>query len=108
MSGYGVLTVEEVKAKLEAGERFRLIDVREPMEYQLCRIEGAELKPLGQITQWMQGLDPGEETVLYCHHGMRSDQAAMFLARHGFTRVRNMVGGIDEWSRRVDASVPRY
>lgn len=108
MSQYGVITVEEVKAKQDAGEPFALIDVREPMEYRLCRIEGAELKPLGQIRQWMQSLDKNAETVLYCHHGMRSDQAAAFLAYNGFTHVKNMLGGIDEWSRRVDPEVPRY
>src|SRR5919204_581126 len=54
MASFGTITVEEVKAKREAGEEFRLIDVREPSEYQICRIEGAELKPLGQIMQWMQ------------------------------------------------------
>ena len=85
-----------------------MIDVREPSEYNLCRIEGAELKPLGQITQWMQGLDREEEIVLHCHHGMRSEQATNFLARQGFTNVKNMIGGIDEWAAKVDPSVPRY
>jgi adenylyltransferase/sulfurtransferase len=108
MNGYGVITVEEVKARLDAGEEFVLIDVREPREFQFCRIEGAQLRPLGQIRQWMQSLDKNAETVVYCHHGMRSDQAAVFLAHNGFTNVRNMIGGIDEWSRRVDAAVPRY
>lgn len=108
MNSYTEIKVEDVKAKLDRGEKFRLIDVREPMEYQLCRIEGAELKPLGQTPQWMQSLDKDEEIVLYCHHGMRSGQAAAFLARNGFTNVQNMIGGIDAWSLNVDPSVPRY
>lgn len=108
MNGYGVITVEEVKARLDAGEEFVLIDVREPREFQFCRIEGAQLRPLSQIRQWMQSLDKNAETVVYCHHGMRSDQAAAFLVHNGFTNVRNMIGGIDEWSRRVDAAVSRY
>lgn len=109
MAVYGTITVEDVKAKLDRGEKIRLIDVREPHEYRLCRIEGAELKPLGEIPQWMAELnDPDEEIVLYCHHGMRSDRACDFLARQGLTNVSNMVGGIDEWSRRVDPGIPRY
>ena len=57
--------------------------------------------------QWMQDLDREEEIVLHCHHGMRSEQASAFLARQGFTNIKNMLGGIDAWSAQVDASVPR-
>ncbi|HKX31824.1 MAG TPA: rhodanese-like domain-containing protein [Blastocatellia bacterium] len=109
MANYEVITPEELKSKLDAGIKFRLIDVREPQEYQVARIEGAELKPLGQIMQWAQQLpDKDEEIVLHCHHGMRSDRACQFLAAQGFTKLRNLAGGIDEWSARIDASVPRY
>lgn len=108
MASFGTITVEEVKAKQDAGEKFRLIDVREPPEYNTCRIPGAELKPMGQVTQWMQELDQDEEIILHCHHGMRSEQVSAFLARQGFTNVKNMLGGIDAWSLRVDPSVPRY
>ncbi|MBS1807228.1 MAG: hypothetical protein JST84_03440 [Acidobacteria bacterium] len=103
-----VITVEELKAKQDAGESFRLIDVREQHEYQYCRIPGAELKPLGQIAQWIHDLDPAEELILQCHHGMRSQRACMMLASQGFTNVKNLTGGIDAWSLSVDASVPRY
>ncbi len=103
------MTVEELKAKIEAGETFRLIDVREPSEFRVARIEGAELKPLGQISQWAGELDDKDgEIILQCHHGMRSDRACQFLAARGFTNVKNLVGGIDHWSLRVDPSVPRY
>ncbi len=108
MASFGIITVEELKAKQEAGEKFRLIDVREPVEYNICRIEGAELKPLGQIWQWYQELDRQEEIILHCHHGMRSEQACHFLARQGFTNVKNLAGGIDAWSLSIDPSVPRY
>lgn len=104
----GVITVEELKAKQDAGDNFRLIDVREPQEYDFCRIPGAELKPLGHIGQWIHEFDPGEELILQCHHGMRSQRACMMLASHGFTNVKNLTGGIDAWSLRVDDSVPRY
>ncbi len=108
MTSFGTITVEELKAKREAGEEFRLIDVREPAEHNLCRIEGAELKPLGQIMLWYQELDRNEEIILHCHHGLRSEQACYFLARQGFTKVKNLAGGIDAWSLRIDPSVPRY
>jgi rhodanese-related sulfurtransferase len=106
---YGIISVEDLKAKIDAKENFRLIDVREPSEYRTAKIEGAELKPLGQISQWAAELtNKDEEIILHCHHGMRSDRACQFLASQGFTKVNNLSGGIDEWSLRVDASVPRY
>ncbi len=104
----GIITVEELKAKQDAGENFRLIDVREEQEYQLCRIPGAELKPLGQIAQWLHELDRSEELILQCHHGMRSQRACLILASQGFTNVKNLTGGIEAWSLSVDPSVPRY
>jgi adenylyltransferase/sulfurtransferase len=109
MANYGVITVEELKSRLDAGEKIRLIDVRERTEYGTAKIEGSELKPLGQIANWANELaDKGEEIVLHCHHGMRSDHACQYLAAQGFTDVKNLIGGIDEWSLKVDPSVPRY
>ena len=109
MANYGVITVEEMKARLDAGERFRLIDVREPSEHATAKIAGSELKPLGQIMSWASELtDKDEEIVLHCHHGMRSDRACQYLAAQGFANVKNLIGGIDEWSLKVDPSVPRY
>ncbi len=109
MTNYGVITVEELKARRDAGEKLRLIDVREPAEHRTARIEGSELKPLGRIATWANELtDKNEEIVLHCHHGMRSDRACQYLAAQGFTNVKNLIGGIDEWSLKVDPSVPRY
>lgn len=109
MANYGVITVEELKSKQDADEKMRLIDVREPSEHRAAKIAGSELKPLGQIMSWAQELaDKHEEIVLHCHHGMRSDRACQFLAAQGFTNVKNLIGGIDEWSLKVDPSVPRY
>ena len=109
MANYGVITVEEMKARLDAGERFRLIDVREPSEHGVAKIADSELKPLGQIVNWASALtDKDEEIVLHCHHGMRSDRACQYLAAQGFTNLKNLIGGIDEWSLKVDPSVPRY
>src|SRR5215510_16025098 len=106
---YGTITVEELKAKQDAGEKFRLIDVREQSEQRVAKIEGAELKPLGQITQWAAELaDKDQEIILHCHHGMRSDRACQYLSAQGFTNIKNLIGGIDDWSLKVDPSVPRY
>jgi rhodanese-related sulfurtransferase len=109
MAAYQNLSVAEVKAKLDRSDSFRLIDVREPQEHAVARIEGAELLPLSQAQEWVGTLPEDEEIVLFCHHGMRSAQVARFLAvQRGFGRVANMAGGIDEWALRVDPSVARY
>ncbi|MBS1789275.1 MAG: rhodanese [Acidobacteria bacterium] len=109
MPNYGIITVEELKTQMDIGVKLRLIDVREPHEHAHAKIAGAELKPLGQIMQWMQQLsDKDEAIVLHCHHGMRSDRACQFLAAQGFSNLKNLVGGIDEWSLQIDPSVPRY
>jgi rhodanese-related sulfurtransferase len=102
-------TALQVKEKLDRGDRFRLIDVREPQEHAIARIEGAELLPLSQASEWVETLPADHEIVFFCHHGSRSAQIASYLAqRRGFTNVANMLGGINEWSLRVDPKVPRY
>ena len=109
MPAFGTMTVEELKAKMDQGEKLRLIDVREQREYNTAHIEGAELKPLGQIMQWSTELpEKTEQIVLHCHHGGRSGRACQLLAQQGFTNVSNLQGGIDAWSQRVDPKVPRY
>jgi len=109
MPAYQNITPAEVKAKLDRGDTFRLIDVREPHEHALARIEGAELLPLSQAQQWIETVPGDQEVVIFCHHGGRSAQVADFLAsQRGHRNVSNMVGGINEWSARVDPSVPRY
>jgi adenylyltransferase/sulfurtransferase len=85
-----------------------LVDVREPWEYAVARIEGARLVPLGTLGAALSTFDPAEDYVLYCHHGVRSLAGAEFLRGRGLTRVANLTGGIDAWSTRVDAGVPRY
>ena len=106
---YGNLTTQEVKQKLDRGDTFRLIDVREPNEHAIAHIEGAELLPLSQAADWIATLPRDAEIVFFCHVGGRSQQIASYLARqHGFTNVANMLGGIDDWSARIDSGVPRY
>ena len=85
-----------------------LLDVREPWEHDKARIAGSQLLPMGQIQARVAELDDKREVVAICHHGGRSMQVAVFLEKSGFSRVHNLAGGIDAWSRTVDASVPLY
>jgi len=85
-----------------------LLDVREPWEHDKARIAGSQLVPMGQVQARIAEVDAGREVVAICHHGGRSLQIALFLEKHGFARVHNLAGGIDAWSRTVDASVPLY
>jgi rhodanese-related sulfurtransferase len=109
MPNYHNLTPAQVKDKLDRGDTFRLIDVREPYEHAIARIEGAELLPLSRAQAWIETLPQDQEFVFFCHHGSRSAQVASFLAaQRGFANVANMLGGIEEWAMQVDPSVPRY
>jgi len=92
----------------EIKDRARLIDVRDPHEYAINRIPGAELRPLGQLREWQAELDPAEEYVVHCKSGMRSLQAVEELRAAGFARVRSMRGGINAYARQVDDSIPTY
>jgi sulfur-carrier protein adenylyltransferase/sulfurtransferase len=98
----------EVKAKIDRGDPFVLIDVREPHEYQICRIPNAKLIPLGDLPKRVNELNSADEIVAHCKSGMRSAKAVEFLKQAGFRKVRNMKGGILAWSDKVDPSVPKY
>jgi adenylyltransferase/sulfurtransferase len=102
------ITVTDLAARLKSGDAPIVIDVREPDEYAFARIDGAVLKPLGDIMDWSQELDREQEYVMQCHTGQRSAYAAMILRQMGFKQVRNLIGGIDAWSAQVDPKVPRY
>jgi rhodanese-related sulfurtransferase len=105
---YETITPKQLEARIKSGEGLRLIDVREPIEYEIARIEGAELLPLSRFDEWAAALNPDEETVVMCHHGIRSAQVCAMLMRGGFKRLYNLAGGIDRWSQDVDSSVPLY
>ncbi len=92
---------------MDAGEKFLLIDVREPFEHEIARIDGAKLIPLHEIAQRANEL-ANEEIVVHCHSGMRSAQAVELLRKAGLTNVSNLEGGIDAWSEEIDPTVPRY
>ncbi len=102
------MTPSELAQRLTSGEALDLIDVREPFEWQIARIPGARLVPLGTLRHALSSLDPARATVVYCHHGIRSAHAADELRAAGFSRVWNLTGGIDRWSSDVDGTVPRY
>ena len=104
----GEIEVTEVKEKLDRGDNFVLIDVREPHEYQICSIPGAKLVPLGEIGKRLDEFDKAADIVIHCKSGMRSARACGILKAAGFQHVRNMKGGILAWSDRVDPSVPKY
>jgi len=102
------ITVQELKQKLDQGEKLVLIDVREPWEYNIAKISGAQLIPLGTLASEYKKLDPTAEIVMHCHMGMRSMDATQFLIQQGFKNVKNLTGGINAWSQQIDPSVPRY
>jgi len=102
------ITVGDLRERMSSGESFLLLDVREQFEFEIARIEGANLIPLGELPGRWQELDRGQDIFVYCHSGMRSAQAAEFLRANGFSKVTNVTGGIDAWSQEIDPEVPRY
>ena len=103
------LTPDECKVYLEqATDKPLLLDVREPWEYRIVHLEGSMLIPMRQIPQQAETLDPGQETIVICHHGIRSRQVARFLESCGFTNVINLAGGLDAWARDTDPGLPTY
>lgn len=102
------ITVEELSKRMKSGNAPVIIDVREPFEYQLAHIDGAVLKPLNDLREWVQELNKDQEYVMLCHTGARSAYATMILIKLGFRDVKNLVGGIAEWSARIDPDVPQY
>ena len=104
----GEIDVVELKQKMDRGDDFVLIDVREPHEYRICSIPGAKLIPLGEFPKHVGEFDANADIVIHCRSGMRSAKACAVLRQNGFQHVRNVVGGILAWSDKVDPSVPKY
>lgn len=107
------ISVEELAQQLaEGGSDLQFVDVREPQELAMAQVAGFQNLPLSQFAEWSgtitQSLDPSKETLVMCHHGMRSAQMCQWLMSQGFTNVKNVAGGIDAYSINVDSSVPRY
>lgn len=103
------ITPLELKRRLagDPGELL-LLDVREPEEYSVCRIEGSRHIPMSEVMQHLDRLDRNADIVVICHHGVRSLQVARMLAHYGFERISNLQGGIDAWAVEADPSTPRY
>ena len=107
-AGVPSVSVRELKRKMDARETFMLVDVREPYEYEIARIEGSRLIPLGELETHISDLPRTGTLVLQCHSGGRSEHATRLLQEAGFENVYNLEGGIDAWSLEIDPAVPRY
>jgi len=107
-AGVPEITPIELKRMMDEGRPFRLVDVREPHEFDICRIPGSVLIPLGDVPKRMNELDSAEEIVVHCRSGQRSARAVELLRKSGFRRIHNLKGGILAWSDQVDPSVPKY
>lgn len=102
------ITAEELKQRLDRGEPVFILDVRNPEEFQICRIPGSVLIPLPQLAQRLGELDAGREMVVHCKSGLRSQRAIHLLRQHGYHKLRNLKGGILAWADRVDPTMTKY
>jgi adenylyltransferase/sulfurtransferase len=104
----GEITVEELRARLDRGDKVFILDVRNPPEYDICRIPGSVLVPLPELPQRLSELDKNREMVVHCKSGMRSARAIQLLKQHGFDQLTNLKGGILAWAEKIDPAMPRY
>ena len=103
------LTVSELKTRLtQPGAKPVLLDVREGWELKICALPGAVHIPMGQVPERTAELDPEQELVVVCHHGVRSLRVAHFLASRGFSKLYNLQGGVDAWAREIDPAMHTY
>src|SRR5262245_43618244 len=102
------ISVEDLSARLRAGEKVHLLDVRLPWEHELARLPGSQLIPLQELPARLGELEAEGPIVVYCHHGIRSLSGAAILEQAGLKDVASLAGGIDAWSLRIDPAVPRY
>jgi rhodanese-related sulfurtransferase len=105
------VTPQEVKRRLDSGEKLTLVDVREPSEFAQARIQNAELVPMRTVPAELSRLDAHTDIgtlIVFCHHGVRSLNVVNWLREQGVDACQSMAGGIDRWSLEIDPSVPRY
>lgn len=102
------ISPNELKQMMDAGREFVLLDVRDEWEYKLVHIKGAVSIPLGELPKRFGELSPVDEIIVYCHHGMRSLDAAYLLQQLGFKSIFSVAGGIDRWAKEVDQNLQRY
>lgn len=108
MSSIPEIAPEELKRRLDAGEKLTVLDVREPWELAIARLPGTVHIPLGEVPARLAEIDRDRPLIVMCKAGGRSLRAAQFLAARGFAQVANLTGGIDAWSQRIDPSLPTY
>jgi sulfur-carrier protein adenylyltransferase/sulfurtransferase len=104
----GDITVEELHGRLQKGDKVFILDVRNPEEYQICKIAGSTLLPLPALPQRFGELDKNREMIVHCKSGMRSAKAIAFLKQQGFTKLRNLKGGILAWAEKIERAMPKY
>lgn len=106
------ITVEALAVRMAQGDELQLIDVREPEEIAAASIDRFINLPLSQFAEWSEQIqsqfDPNQETIVLCHHGVRSAQMCQWLHQQGFTHLKNVTGGIDAYAVVVDPTIPRY
>ena len=99
---------EELKKRLDAGEKPVLLDVREPWEFSICKIEGSVNISMSEPEKLISELNANDEIIAICHHGMRSFQVCNYLENNGFNKVLNLDGGIDSWAKTIDTDMAQY
>ena len=99
---------EELKKRLDAGEKPILLDVREPWEFSICKIEGSVNISMSEPEKLINELNANDEIIAICHHGMRSFQVCNYLENNGFNKVLNLDGGIDSWAKTIDTDMAQY
>src|SRR5262249_21127897 len=104
----GEIAPEELKARIDRGEQVYILDVRNPNEFQICRIPGSTLLPLPEFGQRASEVPRDREVVVHCKSGIRSAKAIQFLREQGYTNLKNLTGGILAWAERIDPSMPKY
>ena len=102
------LTPEELKARLNRGEKLVLLDIREPEECAICQIDGSTWIPMRELPTRINELNPKDSVVVYCHSGGRSTQVVRWLLNQGFRQAENLDGGIDAWAELIDPTMERY
>ena len=102
------ITPEQLKQRMDAGDGPKMLDVREPWEFEICRIEGSVNIPMAELGGRFGELEHGSEIVVICHHGMRSRQVAEYMESIGFPHVVNLEGGVDAWAQSVDEDMQQY
>ena len=102
------INVEQLAQLLPGADQLVLLDVRDPWEFEICRLPDSVNIPMSEIPQRLGELDPQARTIVICHFGMRSLEAGASLEASGFSNIANLEGGLDAWAERVDEAMPRY